>query len=84
MLYQVTDARLLARELEARDERFLHSFFDAIGQAVAASDTLQRLPATEDMLTVVVDDSEGITVDTVLRHAPPRARELLLTSPWLP
>jgi len=78
------DARLLARELEARDERFLHSFFDAIGQAVAASDTLQRLPATEDMLTVVVDDSEGITVDTVLRHAPPRARELLLTSPWLP
>jgi hypothetical protein len=77
-------ARLLARELEARDRRFLHSFFDAVGQVVAASETLQRLPATEDMLTVVIDDSEGITRDAVLRHASPRARELLLTSPWLP
>jgi hypothetical protein len=78
------DARLLARELKARDRRFLHSFFDAIGQVVAAADTLQHLPATEDMLTVVIDDSEGITRDTVLRHASPRARELLLTSRWLP
>jgi hypothetical protein len=78
------DARLLARELEARDARFLHSFFDAIAQTVAASDTLKRLTGTEDMLTVMIDDSEGITRDTVLHHASPRARALLLTSPWLP
>jgi hypothetical protein len=80
----MADARRLARELLARGDRGIAGFFDLIGRQVAASGSVQQLPATDDMVVVVIDDSEAPTREAILRHASPQAREVLRRSRWLP
>jgi hypothetical protein len=78
------DAILLARELRARGDGIVAEFFAGVAGRVADSHVVDELPATDDRVVFIIDDSEGPTREEILRNASTRARNLLLRSGSLP